>query len=163
MNLKDRQKICRQCDGRIPLEAHHCPYCSTEQSGMVSMEEDSQFYRQQSLQNSLTSLYSPPYSVKHSTYTHSGKTEDSSFMKQTDQFKDVAPDKRFQSSEEQTSFWPILFLSMGANLLLLGFLQLFFSENGFLRLEWETNNWFIYCLLALPLIGFGYKKAKELK
>ncbi len=103
-------------------------------------------------------------------------------MKHTDQFKDVIPEKRFHSStplgvpsippemqeeqqfaDDKTSFWPILFLSIGANLLMLGLLQLFFSDQGFLRLEWDSSYWFVYCLAALPLVFLGYKKATQLK
>ena len=63
----------------------------------------------------------------------------------------------------QSSFWPIFMLSIGANLLVIGLLQLFFSDNGILRLEWNSSRWYIYCLAALPLCYFGLQKAKELK
>ena len=63
----------------------------------------------------------------------------------------------------KNSFWPILLLSIGTNLLTLGLLQLFFSDNGFLRLEWDSSYWFVYCLAALPLFFFGFKKANVLK
>lgn len=181
MQSKDRQKMCPQCDGRIPLEAELCPYCATEQAAQPS-EEDAQFYRQQSLQDSLTALHSPLYSAKNSGYMHSDVKQGSTFMKQTDSFKGVIPEKRFHSSaplgipsippqmqeeqqlaEEKTSFWPILFLAVGANLLVLGLLQLFFSDNGLLRLEWDSTYWFVYCLAALPLVFLGYKKASLLK
>ncbi|MBS0652282.1 MAG: hypothetical protein JSR39_02005 [Verrucomicrobia bacterium] len=182
MNPKDRQKMCNQCDGRIPLDAGVCPYCASEQVILQTADEDAQFHRQQSLQESLTALYSPPYSAKTPGYMHSDLKQGSSFMKQADSFKDVAPEKRFHSSaplgipsippemqeeqqmtEEKTSFWPILFLSIGANLLMLGLLQLFFSDKGYLRLEWDSSYWFVYCLAALPLVFLGYKKASQLK
>lgn len=174
--------MCSQCDGRIPLEADLCPYCASQQVVLQVAEEDAQFYRQQSLQDSLTALYSPPYSAKNSGYMQSDVKKGSSFMKQADSFRDVIPEKRFHSSaplgvpsippemqeeqqmaEEKTSFWPILFLSIGANLGMLGLLQLFFSDKGFLRLEWDSSYWFVYCLAALPLVFLGYKKANQLK
>ena len=69
-----------------------------------------------------------------------------------------------QSSDEgRSSFWPILLLSIGGNLLTIGLLQLFFSDNGFLKLEWDSSYWFVYCLAAAPLFYFGFKKANTLK
>jgi len=69
-----------------------------------------------------------------------------------------------ESSQEKTqsAFWPLLLLSLGGNLLLLGLLQLLFSDNGLLRLEWNSSYWFIYALAALPLLFVGYKKANVL-
>ncbi len=77
---------------------------------------------------------------------------------------------QFNTSEEsnepvqgQNALMPILFLSIGSNLCLLGLLQFFFSEGGFLKLEWDASYWFVYCLIALPLIYFGIKKAGNFK
>lgn len=179
MHSQERQKICNYCEGRIPLDAVVCLYCSSNQEMSMS-EEEEQLRRQQSFQKSLSSLYTPPYSVKSGGYVDSEKREEG-MMKQAEGLKIPAGDKKFQTaaplgapsipvdpssegmmSDEKTSFWPILWLSMGANLLLLGLLQLFFSDNGILRLEWNSHHWFIYCLLSLPLIFFGYKKVQAL-
>ena len=67
-----------------------------------------------------------------------------------------------QAAEGKSGFWPLLLLSIGANLLVIGLLQLFFSDGGLLTLEWDSSYWFVYCLGALPLCYFGYKKAKNL-
>ncbi|MBI3236992.1 MAG: hypothetical protein HYZ48_04765 [Chlamydiales bacterium] len=182
MNTKDRQKMCPQCDGRIPIEATACPYCASAQTATPVHEEDDQFYRQKSLQDSLTTLYSPPYSAKNPGYGQTDTNRGFSFMKQTDSFKDAVSEKRLHTapslgapqipadmhqeacaSDEKSGFWPILLLSIGANLLTIGFLQLFFSDRGFLRLEWDSSHWFIYCLAALPLLFLGYKKTTQLK
>ncbi len=170
--------MCSHCDGRIPLEAPVCPYCAAEQVVIPTPEGDTQFYRQQSLQDSLTAPYSPPYySAKDPGYMHADLKQGSPFMKQAESYRDILAEKRFSSThalgvptippemqqeqlvaEEKTSFWPILFLSIGANLLVLGVLQLFFSDHGLLRLEWDSSYWFVYCLIALPLLVFGYKR-----
>src|ERR1700722_12469263 len=145
MNSKDRQKMCTSCDGRIPYDADACPYCaSTQKSTAAPPVNQVKENHHQSLQDSLTSLYSPPYSGKKETLnTHKFESP-----------KEPMAEKRFnnsglgiptipvqaadeqQASDDRTSFWPILLLSIGANLLTLGLIQLFFSDNGFLRLEW---------------------------
>lgn len=133
-------------------------------------DEESQFHRQQSLQKSLTSLYSPPYPKKSTGYTGDERDEGIS-MKSQDPFKMSSMDHSLgaapamaqrEDAEEKASFWPILMLSAGANLLVLGLLQLFFSTNGVLRLEWDSSNWFLYSMCAVPLLVFGYRKAKQL-
>lgn len=65
--------------------------------------------------------------------------------------------------EDAGSFMPLLFILVGANLFTLGLMQCFFSENGLLSLEWKSEYWFLYCLIAAPLIYFGLRKAKTLK
>lgn len=179
MNQKERQKLCISCDGRIPLESTSCPYCAVEQA---KAGHEAERFREQSLHDSLTSLYTPPYSAQKATSLHGlDDKKGQPFMKQADHFKDMS-DKRFQSTAplgvpsiplqdpseaeqnmDKSSFWPLLLLSIGANLLMLGLLQLFFSDNGFLKLEWDSSYWFAYCLIALPLLFLGFKKASTLK
>jgi hypothetical protein len=186
MHSKERQKMCTNCDGRIPLDASICPYCAADlknSSTPARSNNSKEFQHHQSLQDSLTSFYTPPYG-KNSTLFNQGseKKEDTLFNK-IEPPREPMVEKRFNHSsssfgtpsipvdssaehlvdEGKSSFWPILFLSVGANLLMLGLLQLFFSDQGFLRLEWDSSYWFVYCLVALPLVFFGFKKANVLK
>ncbi len=164
MHPKDRQKMCTSCDGRIPWDAENCPYCAADQKNTGASKE----LHHQSLQDSLTSLYNPPYGKKE---THLPPNEqpmmDKRFNSQNTSLG--APTIPINTAAEQpidegkSSFWPILLLSIGTNLLTLGLLQLFFSDKGFLRLEWDSSYWFVYCLAALPVFFFGFKKANGLK
>jgi hypothetical protein len=168
MHPKDRQKMCSSCDGRIPYDATVCPYCASEQTAAMRQHH-------QSIQESLTALYAPPYSGK--------STPPGDKKEPLNPVKESMAEKRFHPSnsvlgvptipqntiEEQavdegrSSFWPILLLSIGSNLLALGLLQLLFSDQGFLRLEWDSRYWFAYCLGAAPLIYFGFKKINTFK
>lgn len=165
--------MCSNCDGRIPVEAENCPYCA------VDLKEAAVKTSHQSIQDSLTALYTPPY-AKNSSLPRQQQQTFSFQSLQTP--KDPMVEKRFNSSspslgapmiptdtnadanaqESRNGFWPILFLSIAANLLMLGLLQLFFSDNGFLRLEWDSSYWYVYCLAALPLFYFGFKKINTL-
>lgn len=184
MNSNDRQKMCSSCDGRIPLDADVCPYCAVEQGAIAPPASTAKEQHHRSLQDSLTTLYSPPYAAKspHSQNPGAEKKDFPSLFK-TETPKEPMAEKRFnnasasmgiptipvEATEEQvgdegkSSFWPILLLSIGANLLTVGLLQLFFSDNGFLRLEWDSSYWFLYCLAAVPLFFLGFKKANGLK
>jgi len=184
MHPKDRQKMCTSCDGRIPLDADVCLYCAAEQTGLAVPSKSAKELHHQSLQDSLTSLYSPPYAGKGTGFMKAGSVaKEVPNMSNPEPLKEPMTEKRFnnpsaalgvptipsESSEQRpadegrSSFWPILLLSIGANLLTVGLLQLFFSDNGFLRLEWESSHWFIYCLAAIPLFFFGFKKVNEMK
>lgn len=172
--------MCAGCDGRIPFDADTCPYCSSAQAAVFTTAPKEP---PQTIQGALSSLYPPPYAAKGTgaTNTISFKNEIPGFNK-SNPLNDPMVEKRFNNSssvmgaptipveaseEPQTdggksSFWPVLLLSLGANLLLLGLLQLLFSDNGFLRLEWDSSYWFAYCLAALPLFFFGFKKVNSL-
>lgn len=176
--------MCSSCDGRIPFDADICPYCAAGQGATPLPANSAKEQHHRSLQDSLTSLYSPSYAAKspHLLNASEDKKDFPSTFK-PEPPKDPMAEKRFnnataslgiptiplEASEEQhadegkSSFWPILLLSIGANLLTVGLLQLFFSDNGFLRLEWDSSYWFVYCLAALPLFFLGFKKANVLK
>jgi hypothetical protein len=165
MKLNERQKLCATCDGRIPLDATLCPYCAAEQTQV--------YLQHKSIQESLTSLYPPLYAAKNAS-----QNKDQTFKPSHPQdpmteksFQQVSPSTqaRFHSEEttmeknqeEKASFWPILLLSVGANLLVVGLLQLFFSDQGLLTLQWESRYWFVYLFLALPLFFLGFKKLSK--
>jgi hypothetical protein len=162
---KDRQKMCANCDGRIPFDADICPYCAAESKNALPSAKE---LHHQSIQESLTSLYTPPYGknsykpepLKESMVEKRFNPSSPSLGAPT---IPMEPDADASAEQGKNGFWPILLLSIGANLLMLGLLQLFFSDNGFLRLEWNSTYWYIYCLAALPLFFFGFKKVNTLK
>lgn len=158
MKPNDRQKMCTNCDGRIPVDADLCPYCATEQAQV--------YLQHKSIQESLTSLYPPPYAAKNTI-----KTPEQAKPMSEKRYQQTTPssspsihldhNEEQQAQAEKSSFWPLLLLSIGANLFVIGVLQLFFSDNGILTLEWDSHYWFVYCLAALPLFYFGFKKANS--
>jgi hypothetical protein len=173
MYPQERQKMCTSCDGRIPLDVETCPYCAADQRTISMPPNNPKELHHRSLQDSLTSLYTPSYTGKNPSL----------LIPKTEPPKEPMAEKRFNHSSPflgtptipvdsaidphvdggKSSFWPILLLSVGTNLLTMGLLQLFFSDNGFLRLEWDSNYWFAYCLAALPLFFFGFRKVNALK
>lgn len=183
MRPKDRQKMCTNCDGRIPLDAENCPYCSADQKNVLASAGSAKELHHRSLQESLTSLYAPPYGKSSSPLTQTGEKKEAIYFNKQEPPKENMVEKRFNANpsslgaptihlnspaeqindEGRSGFWPILLLSIGTNLLTLGLLQLFFSDKGFLELEWDSSYWFIYCLAALPLFFFGFKKVNSLK
>ncbi len=182
---KDRQKMCTSCDGRIPVDAEVCPYCAADTKPARAPTSGAKELHHQSLQESLTSLYTPLYGKNSPVFSQGAEKREMPSFNKAEPLKEPMVEKRFiphsaspslgaptipassvadpSADQEKNGFWPILLLSIGTNLLTLGLLQLFFSDNGFLRLEWDSSYWFIYCLAALPLFFLGFKKANLLK
>ncbi|MCX6987406.1 MAG: hypothetical protein NT065_04540 [Chlamydiae bacterium] len=175
MKLIDRQKICSNCDGRVPIESEQCIYCGAGCSTPQEEVDASPISDYRSIQDSLTSPYPPPYSKESSQYMKNDKEKN-----KPKPLTRESPDNQLHVSlgkynlsqgmanvdidekqPQKSSFSPLLFLLMGSNLLIIGLLQFFFSERGILRLEWDSTYWFIYCLIASPLIYLGLKKSKE--
>lgn len=177
MKPKDRQKICSNCDGRIAIDSEHCPYCGTLATAMPREEtsEPAPLFDHQSIQDSLTSLYTPPYSNKSTPSMKQDKMRPKPITKENHDNQLSASLGKYnysqsslpvidteEKSEEKSSFSPLLFLLLGSNMLVIGLLQLFFSEGGILRLEWKSKYWFVYCLIAIPVLLMGYKKASQM-
>ena len=166
MKPVDRQKMCMNCDGRVPVEATTCPYCSVDLLTQQTEKSDP-ISRNQAIQDSLTSLYSPPYKGKKTVdlkpnvgeriervapIAHHGGTA---------ALPGALPRGEEEGKVGKNVLFSIVALSLGSILFILGLLQIFFSDSGTLRLEWSTKYWFIYLFLALPLLYYGYRKADE--
>lgn len=176
MKTSDKQKMCPNCDGRIAFEAEVCPFCAHSQvQDKAGASGQTPLFQHQSLQDSLTSLYTPPYSGKRPLFSQNEKQSTPS--KDYAMYKNVT-DEKFQDplksisaaaaneneqKETESSLWTTVFMVVASNFFLLGMLQLFFSENGVLKLEWDGSYWFIYCLISLPLFYLGIKKLKQLQ
>lgn len=172
MKQVDKQKLCHHCDGRIPLEASICPYCASDQTPGMRGGQEGPLFKTQSLQDSLASLYTPPYSIKNLSTPVEEKREPSPSLSPYKEVKSpqvassALPLPTTETSEqkaEPNSLWTLLFVMGGTTLFLLGLLQLFLSEGGTVRLEWDSSLWFVYCLFSVPFLFFGIKKIRELK
>ena len=159
MKTVDKQKICVHCDGRLPLDATQCIYCGAEVKPEAAAPKTSVLFANQSLQDSLASLYTPPYSVKspHFSPAVDKKRQESA---EPPPVKTESIVQKKVPEEQAQSVMPLLTLLAGAQIFTLGLLQLLFSDEGILRLEWNSQYWFIYCLSALPLFYFGIKRSK---
>ena len=164
MGSQDRQKICSHCDGRIAIEADTCLYC-----GMPLMQEaiipEVKNQGSLSIQQSLDSLYPPPYSNRNTAQMKTDKEFTGKFKtpsKETSFSGMSIPNQNTSSKElEKSSFIPILLALLGSNLFILGLMQALFSEGGFLRLEWNSEYWFLFCLISIPMLYVGTKKNKD--
>ncbi|MCH9612418.1 MAG: hypothetical protein S4CHLAM102_09080 [Chlamydiia bacterium] len=177
MQAKDRLKMCPQCEGNVSFEAKVCPYCGTNLE-LAQQHAPASTHEVSSLQDHLESLYRPPYMVK--TETPNRPTEQTEappepeanpqpglFQDQLDLFTyDSYESEEEAPSEESSSpflkqLLPILLLSFGAQLFILAFMLLLFSDHGRVVLEWKSRYWLLYLLTSLPALYFGYMYLKD--
>ncbi len=185
----DRSKVCLSCEADVGSQATYCPFCGTDLlSSDAHLEErlapQDERFQTQSLEESLASLYKPPYSIRNRQGIGvPDEREESPFQK-------VAPKKgedlfqkceasgvKQQSASPAVSkintesdcetqprggFLPLLFLSVGVNLIVLGLLILFFSKGGIARLEWNSSHWFVYLLTGFPTTYAGVRLLKRI-
>lgn len=178
MKPTEKEKLCFNCEGRIPRHADICPFCGTDQTiNKVQNSFQAPLFQTQSLKDSLTSLYTPPYQGKRPQFTQpSLPVEEVSEPEPTpdhSMYRDVthkhpmkdpligATVENDTPSSSPSSLWPVIFLITGVNLLILGLMQVLFAKNGILHLEWDASYWFIYCLLSAVLLFLGIKKLRS--
>ncbi len=149
MKVKDRQKMCSNCDGRVAIDSLECPYCGTDfPEGTKQAAAQGPLFKNQTLQDSLASLYTPPYSQPKKNVS-----PEPTLVQEPE-----LPQEEETGSQEKGTFWALFALIVAGNLFTIGMLQFFFSDHGLLRLEWDSGYWFLYCLIALPLAYFGLKQ-----
>ncbi len=150
----------------------------------TQQEFDDPLFREQSLEDSLASLYKPPYtrpsekkpepSLSEFTFDKSPVQEPiaepvaprfpenkSSLLSAYDE--QPMPTQQLQGDGAATKnqdIWPLLLMAIGAQLLTLGLLLFFFSDDGLLTLQWNAKKWFVYALVSLPMIYFGLRALK---
>ncbi len=173
MKKGEKQKMCTQCDARLPLDSDICIYCGSKVDGGSSNWDRTAGSAVR--MGSLESPYKPPYPSRLPELSRD--QEESASHSETEELAHpchheqepleredpLAQAVRAVAMPEETHDRKKSLLASGSlllasYLLLLGLLQLLFSEGGKLRLEWSTDYWYIYCLAALPLVYLGYKK-----
>lgn len=186
MKQVDRTKVCWSCEADVSYEATYCPFCGTDllTSTIEPKEEQprqDERFSTQSLEESLASLYKPPYSVRNKQGLGvPDEREEPAFKQVTPPKEDPLfqtydppeaeepppPPQQEEAIEEKETqrggVLPLLLLSVGINLCLLGLLILFFSKDGVVNLQWSAHYWFVYLLIGLPTAYFGVRFLRQL-
>ena len=171
--MKARQaKSCWNCEADVGAEVTYCPFCGMDLASWSAepVQKDDHRFSSQSLQESLASLYKPPYSVRNQQgFGVPDEREDAVVAHVTPSIKEAASLPEYHLAEQKEKketqsdgaargrggALPLLVLSIGCHLSLLGLLTLFFSRDGFVYLKWSSRYWFLYCLVGMPLVYFG--------
>lgn len=137
--------MCWNCDADVSIEATYCPFCGTDLMASTAPSLLDERGSSGSVEESIAALYKPPYTSRQPETACQS-------IKQSDFYED---DKKAQ--RRLGGGWALIFLSLGTYLLTFGLLLLFLSTDGKLTLEWNARVWFIYCVIAFPLIVVGFR------
>lgn len=190
MKQVDRTKVCWSCEADVSHQATYCPFCGTDlltssvESTKTSAPSQDKKFVDQTLQESLASLYKPPYSVRNrqglgvpdereeTPFKEAEPQEENPLFQSYEQMeiKDpvtlLPPVQHTELVEEvvtrRGNILPLLFLMIGAHLCMLGVLLLFCSKDGIVTLQWSSRFWFLYCLISIPLFYFGGRMLKPM-
>lgn len=153
MSTKTRKKLCWNCEGNVSLENETCPYCgvSLDVSPMAGTDPNlnafaSPFKNTKSSSSMIPKApYNPP---KNET-----KEEPEKQVEEQEQ-----EEPGFALSELHKTLLILVSLSLGTILLIFGAVLFLFSDSrGIFTLHWHGSYWYIYFVVAIPLLYFGWK------
>jgi hypothetical protein len=155
MNAIPKKKLCWNCEGNVSLSDETCSYCG------VSVVPSS-------LDGSNENLI-PPYrfTTSHKDYTiplapYASESSDASVQEKEDGAEPNATVENPSSSYFKGMLLPMILLLTGSVFFLFGLILMLFSQDGLLVLKWKTGFWFLYLLVSLPLLFFGWRAVQKL-
>lgn len=154
-----KQKLCWNCEARVDFGVESCPSCGVYLSTSPLLEQTA----------SVESNYStPPYryvaneqetQIPESPYNFQESVTQPSFTEVT------SPSKQAEISITPAT-WKIELMPMGLLLAgsifsLFGLVLLLFATNGELILRWNAEYWYLYLLLGVPFLTFGWRSLQK--
>ena len=138
--------MCYNCEGEVDLDVIVCPFCAADLREEKPEQLSPHFKQTVQKVDAQESLYPTHYASR---------------IREEEEKKTAAP---IQNEEEEPKvfYGPIILLTLGAQLLLLGLFMLFFANKGELVLKWDARFWYFYVLASIPLFTFVVKSLKKL-
>lgn len=156
MNARPKKKICWNCEGNVSVKAETCPYCGVSVAGLssdISPETPIAPYRLVNPAQESPIPVSPYLDEEDAKASYEDEDEDSN-----DELVGAASDSSHGEDDSKKVVLVLTLLLGGSIFLVFGFALLLFSSDGYLSLHWDASYWFIYLLLALPMLFFGFRK-----
>jgi hypothetical protein len=149
MKTKKRQKMCYNCEGEIDLDVIVCPFCAAD-------------LREEKPEQQIPS-YNPAGTLKNlSTQQSLYPTQSAPKVRQEEVHEEEPQMAPVDEEETKNIVVPTILMTLGAQLLLFGFLMLVFSSKGAMILKWDARLWYFYVLGSIPFLIFGYKSINKL-
>jgi ribosomal protein S27AE len=154
MAVIQKKKLCWNCEGNVSVSEETCPYCGVSVIP-ASLEGTSNSYippYQMGTAQSV-SVPPPPYGLEEKNEYDSENKEES--PKESDD-QDVSVD------EFKHVVLSLMLLLAGSMFFLFGLTLALFSHNGIFTLQWNGGFWYVYSLLSIPLLLFGWRALLKL-
>lgn len=147
MSAVPKKKLCWQCDGRVDMQEENCPFCGVYLSPVFSGQDEGK--------HTLT----PPYRL---VTTEEETIPKAPYAPSEEVTKEEESPLSIESSSVRQTILTMALLFAGSILLFFGSLLMIFSENGFLTLRWNGEYWYLYLILAMPLLFFGWRGLNQI-
>lgn len=141
MSTTQKKKLCWNCEGRVSFEEENCPYCSVYLGSVID-------------EGRKQDVLAPPYQIVE----EEGEQEapESPYQMEDHSAMEEAPELDEAKSDMRQVVLPLGMLSAGSLFFLFGLMLLIFSDHGTLTLSWSADYWYLYVLLSLPALLFGW-------
>lgn len=169
MKTQKRQKLCLNCNGSVDLDVLVCPFCGHDLLSEKKNLEESLYQapsQKMTPGQTIASLYPPAYrpeEMSQEEAQHSYENE-RKFVHNPTSMKDPFQEtlNELPPEKEPSTILPVLIFSLGSLLFAMGLFIFFFSTNGIVLLKWNAKYWFLYVLMAAPLMIWGYNLLNRL-
>jgi hypothetical protein len=146
MSAIPKRKLCWKCEGGVSLTEENCPFCGVYLSPSNPNEN---------------SWLKPPYrlveeeqAVPPSPFTNSAPSKIE---------KEVIPSPENEATHDvQNVVITLVLLITGSIFLLFGLILWLFSDNGVFTLHWNSQYWFIYLAIAVPMLLLGWRTLQKI-
>lgn len=154
MHGKPKKKLCWNCEGNTSFQDENCPYCGVYLNPSYIDNNDDK-----------NNLFSPPYQVKETEQESQPPSppysaEETSKKIKSDHLQEMKKNEAID--EVRMIFTPLLLLLSGTVLFFFGLVLFLFSHNGLLKLTWNGRYWYLYFILAMPILFAGWWALQQL-
>jgi hypothetical protein len=159
MSTKPKKKLCWNCEGNVSVKEVMCPYCGVSLHPSTNGGKEGQ-----------KDHLNPPYKLVNPAHEQhiplplyaptAEETEESEPEKEVDQEEEKNHSKLplFNSATEASKVVITLALLIGGSIFFIFSLALLlFSDEGYLTLRWNGSFWFVYLLISIPMLIYGWK------
>ena len=155
--------MCWNCEARVDYGVETCPSCGVYSSTSPLLEQSGDMLPD-------NSYITPPYrlvpdeeesEVPDSPYQIGGEEPVENANADSEEAKTVSIP--FKLPHWESEMIPLGALLGGSVFSLFSLVLLLFSEEGVFTLQWNGNYWYLYTLVGLPLLYFGWKALESVE
>lgn len=145
-----KKKLCWNCEGRVSFSQENCPYCGVYLSPTTEGDgKDANLIPPYKLASVEDEIPSSPFGSKPSAAAPAAE-------------KVLPIEEERPKDDLRVLIVTMAMLIMGSGLFLFSVVLMLFSDEGSFVLRWQSDNWYIYLLLSLPMLFLGWRYLQNL-
>lgn len=169
-----KKKLCWNCDGHVSFDADSCPYCGSQLNKKEGKDNLSPPFQEEefaSSENQFKVPFDPEETPKLALYElNEGEKKNLTPWKFTEREWETLTGERGEPSvsdedgeERRNILVTLAMLLIGSSFFLFSLALFFFSSEGSFTLTWKASSWYLYFVVSVPLLLYGWKHLKEVK